>query len=64
MNMKLNEPVRELDLVCGYFSEAYMLQFFPDGIGTKQKAFPKREQAANANPYDAHRQHHQQGVAA
>ncbi len=57
MNANLSEPVRSLYVAHGFFSEAYMRQFFPNGIGKKQQAIPKRLPVANdANPYDTHRQ--------
>lgn len=57
MNLKLGSPVRELDLTLNFFNEAYMARLFPDGIGSRQQAIPKREEPANdANPYQAHRQ--------
>jgi hypothetical protein len=62
MNANLSEPVRSLYVAHGFFSEAYMRRFFPNGPCTKQEAIPKREGPANdASPYDAHRQ---QGAAA
>lgn len=54
MNLKLDAPVRGLELVHGYFSAEYMKRLFPEGECKRQSAIPKREEAPDE--YARHQQ--------